>query len=103
MRYTSHSGRSRSFEAGYEGVINNLQRRYRETESEWVKQEIERLMMQKPCPACNGRAAQAGVPRGDHRRHEHRRVLQAQHQSRRCGASIPLRAQRARADDRAAR
>src|SRR5438477_1094603 len=54
MRYVSHSGRSRSFEAGYEGVINNLQRRYRETDSEWVKQEIERLMMQKPCPACNG-------------------------------------------------
>ena len=54
MRYVSHSGHSRSFEAGYEGVINNLQRRYRETESEWVKQEIERLMMQKPCPACNG-------------------------------------------------
>src|SRR6202790_23279 len=54
MRYVSHSGHSRSFEAGYEGVINNLQRRYRETESDWVKQEIERLMMQKPCPACNG-------------------------------------------------
>ena len=54
MRYVSHSGHSRSFEAGYEGVINNLQRRYRETESEWVKQEIERLMMQKPCPTCNG-------------------------------------------------
>jgi excinuclease ABC subunit A len=54
MRYVSHSGRSRSFEAGYEGVINNLQRRYRETESEWVKQEIERLMMQKACPTCNG-------------------------------------------------
>ena len=54
MRYTSHSGHSRTFEAGYEGVINNLQRRYRETESEWVKQEIERLMMQKPCPVCKG-------------------------------------------------
>ena len=54
MRYVSHSGHSRSFEAGYEGVINNLQRRYRETKSEWVKQEIERLMMQKPCPTCNG-------------------------------------------------
>ena len=54
MRYVSHSGHSRSFDAGYEGVINNLQRRYRETEFDWVKQEIERLMMQKPCPACNG-------------------------------------------------
>ena len=54
MRYVSHSGHTRSFEAGYEGVINNLERRYRETELEWVKQEIERLMMQKACPACNG-------------------------------------------------
>ncbi|HZS15456.1 MAG TPA: excinuclease ABC subunit UvrA [Candidatus Dormibacteraeota bacterium] len=55
MRYVSHSGHTRSFEAHYEGVIPNLERRYRETESDWVKQEIERLMMQKPCPACDGR------------------------------------------------
>ncbi|HKB47190.1 MAG TPA: excinuclease ABC subunit UvrA, partial [Ktedonobacterales bacterium] len=55
MRYVSHSGHTRSFEAHYEGVIPNLERRYRETESDWVKQEIERLMMQKPCPACNGK------------------------------------------------
>ena len=54
MRYVTHSGHTRSFEAGFEGVIPNLERRYRETESDWVKQEIERLMMQKPCPACNG-------------------------------------------------
>src|ERR1700688_4273352 len=54
MRYVSHSGHSRSFEAGYEGAINHLQRRYLATESEWVKQEIERLMMQKPCPTCKG-------------------------------------------------
>ncbi|HEY2705370.1 MAG TPA: excinuclease ABC subunit UvrA [Candidatus Dormibacteraeota bacterium] len=55
MRYVSHSGRARHFEAHYEGVIPNLQRRYRETDSDWVKQEIERLMMQRPCPACAGR------------------------------------------------
>ncbi|MEA2671620.1 MAG: excinuclease subunit [Chloroflexota bacterium] len=55
MRYVSHSGRVRHFEAHYEGVIPNLERRYRETDSDWVKQEIERLMMQRPCPACEGR------------------------------------------------
>jgi excinuclease ABC subunit A len=55
MRYVSHSGTVRHFEAHYEGVIPNLERRYRETDSEWVKQEIERLMMQRPCPACQGR------------------------------------------------
>jgi excinuclease ABC subunit A len=54
IRYVSHSGYARSYDAGFEGVVNNLERRYRETESDWVKQEIERLMMQKPCPACNG-------------------------------------------------
>jgi excinuclease ABC subunit A len=54
IRYVSHSGYSRSYDAGFEGVVNNLERRYRETESDWVKQEIERLMMQKPCPACHG-------------------------------------------------
>jgi excinuclease ABC subunit A len=55
MRYVSHSGTVRHFEAHYEGVIPNLERRYRETDSDWVKQEIERLMMQRPCPACRGR------------------------------------------------
>ncbi|MBV8528288.1 MAG: excinuclease ABC subunit UvrA, partial [Candidatus Dormibacteraeota bacterium] len=55
MRWVTHSGHTRSFEASYEGVINNLQRRYRETDSEWVKQDIERLMMQKPCPTCGGK------------------------------------------------
>ncbi|MFI5312915.1 MAG: excinuclease ABC subunit UvrA [Candidatus Dormibacteria bacterium] len=54
IRYVSHSGYARSYDAGFEGVVNNLERRYRETESDWVKQEIERLMMQTPCPACNG-------------------------------------------------
>jgi excinuclease ABC subunit A len=55
MRYVSHSGGVRHFEAHYEGVITNLERRYRETDSEWVKGEIEQLMMQKPCPVCQGR------------------------------------------------
>ncbi|HZB97418.1 MAG TPA: excinuclease ABC subunit UvrA, partial [Candidatus Sulfotelmatobacter sp.] len=54
MRYVGHRGFTRHFDAHYEGVITNLQRRYRETDSEWVKEEIERLMMQKPCPACKG-------------------------------------------------
>ncbi len=54
MSYVSHAGDTRAFDAHFEGVITNLERRYRETESEWVKQDIERLMMQRPCPACNG-------------------------------------------------
>ncbi|MFN2582789.1 MAG: excinuclease ABC subunit UvrA [Candidatus Dormibacteria bacterium] len=55
MRWVTHSGHTRTFEASYEGVIPNLERRYRETDSDWVKQDIERLMMHKPCPACGGK------------------------------------------------
>jgi excinuclease ABC subunit A len=53
--YTGHSGRSHTMKVHYEGVIPNLERRYKETESEWVKSDIESLMMQKPCPVCEGR------------------------------------------------
>ncbi|WP_417308631.1 excinuclease ABC subunit UvrA [Devosia sp.] len=38
----------------FEGVIGNLQRRYRETESAGMREEIERYMSQAPCVACNG-------------------------------------------------
>src|SRR6266545_1939732 len=49
-------GRRRSFEykTVFEGVVPNLQRRYQETESENQKEEIERYMLNKPCPACKG-------------------------------------------------
>ena len=40
--------------ASFEGVVNNLERRYKETNSEWVKAEIESVMMNMPCPACGG-------------------------------------------------
>ena len=39
----------------YEGVIPNLKRRYKETNSEWMKQEIAKLMVNTTCPVCNGR------------------------------------------------
>ena len=38
----------------FEGVRGNLLRRYHETESDWIREEIERYMVFKPCPACNG-------------------------------------------------
>ena len=38
----------------FEGVITNLERRYKETESEWSREEIERYMTATPCDACNG-------------------------------------------------
>lgn len=38
----------------FEGVINNLERRYNDTSSEWAKREIEELMYNMPCPECRG-------------------------------------------------
>ncbi|RWF35089.1 excinuclease ABC subunit UvrA [Mesorhizobium sp.] len=38
----------------FEGVIPNLDRRWKETESAWMREEIERFMSATPCPACNG-------------------------------------------------
>src|SRR5256886_6246079 len=53
--YRTRYGHSRWYEAPFEGVVPNLQRRYEETQSEYLKQELERYMSDKPCPACKGR------------------------------------------------
>ncbi|MHA1145392.1 MAG: excinuclease ABC subunit UvrA [Candidatus Helarchaeota archaeon] len=42
------------FRRKYEGVINNMQRRYRETKSEWSRELTESFMQERTCPACNG-------------------------------------------------
>lgn len=42
------------YEGSFEGVINNLERRYRETRSEHIRHYIERFMDMNPCPYCNG-------------------------------------------------
>ena len=38
----------------FEGIINNLERRYIETTSEWIRDWIEKYMIELPCPTCNG-------------------------------------------------
>jgi len=48
-------GGGRAFNTTYEGVIPNLQRRHRETDSEFIRRDIERFMQEKPCYACHGR------------------------------------------------
>ena len=45
----------------YEGVVNNLERRYKETDSEWTRQEIEQYMVIKVCPKCKGKRLRAEV------------------------------------------
>jgi excinuclease ABC subunit A len=45
-RYTTHKP--------FEGVLPNLQRRWRETESDWIRQDLTRYQMMSPCSTCNG-------------------------------------------------
>ncbi|MBA2520599.1 MAG: excinuclease ABC subunit UvrA [Chloroflexia bacterium] len=52
--YKSKNGRMRSYDVVYEGVIPNLKRRYDTTSSDWVKEELERYMAERPCPTCHG-------------------------------------------------
>ncbi len=54
IEYTKEYG-SGTFDTPFEGVIPNLQRRYRETQSDWSKQEIEAFMRNTPCPVCRGK------------------------------------------------
>src|ERR1700730_18630232 len=53
--YKNQYGHERWYEAPFEGVVANLQRRYEETQSDFLKAELERYMSDKPCPTCKGR------------------------------------------------
>ncbi|HEX4013727.1 MAG TPA: excinuclease ABC subunit UvrA [Candidatus Cybelea sp.] len=52
--YTSRGGKTWEYRSSFEGVANNLQRRYSETSSDYVKEEIEKFMSASVCPACKG-------------------------------------------------
>jgi excinuclease ABC subunit A len=54
VRYRSRQGNEHSFSTTFEGIVPNLERRYRETSSETIKAEIERYMTTRPCPTCGG-------------------------------------------------
>ena len=54
VRYRNRYGRERAYAARFEGIVNNLQRRYRETDSELAREKIEEYMSVRPCPDCNG-------------------------------------------------
>lgn len=53
-KYRVSLGGGRSFETTYEGVVPNLERRHKETESDFVRRDIERFMQERPCHACHG-------------------------------------------------
>ena len=52
--YQSRAGHTWNYESTYEGVVNNLQRRYNETSSDYVKEDIERYMSATSCALCKG-------------------------------------------------
>ena len=54
VRYRARNGNTHTFRTSFEGIVPNLQRRYRETGSEMIKTEIERYMTTRPCPTCGG-------------------------------------------------
>ena len=54
VSYTNRFGRRRSYKVRFEGIVNNLQRRYEETDSESSRERIEGYMAEQPCPQCKG-------------------------------------------------
>ncbi|NCO10660.1 excinuclease ABC subunit UvrA [Candidatus Saccharibacteria bacterium] len=53
-RYEVSLGDGRSYSAVYEGVIPNLERRYKETDSDFMRKDIERFMRERECHVCHG-------------------------------------------------
>jgi excinuclease ABC subunit A len=54
QKYTVNLGAGRTYESTYEGVIPNLERRHKETDSEFMRKDIERFMRERECHACHG-------------------------------------------------
>ncbi len=55
LHYHNRDGRQATFDAAFEGVIGNLERRYRETNSEYIREKISEYMSDRPCPTCQGK------------------------------------------------
>jgi len=55
MVYKNTNGNEFKFTRAFEGVITNLERRYRETNSEWMREKISEFMSDRPCPSCGGK------------------------------------------------
>jgi excinuclease ABC subunit A len=54
ISYRNRRGHSRSYFAQFEGIINVLERRYEETDSEYARARISQYMSLQPCPSCHG-------------------------------------------------
>lgn len=54
VQYENQFGAKREYETSFEGVVPNLMRRYKETDSDYIRQSIEEYMTALPCPVCKG-------------------------------------------------
>ena len=54
FRYENDYGQIRDNHINFEGVLSNVDRRYRETSSDYTREQMERYMAEQPCPACTG-------------------------------------------------
>jgi len=54
QKYTINLGAGRTYQSTFEGVIPNLERRHKETDSEFMRKDIERFMRERECHACHG-------------------------------------------------
>lgn len=48
-------GETKEYDATYEGILEHMRQRYSETQSEYIRSEIEKFMVEKPCPVCEGK------------------------------------------------
>ena len=55
VKHRTHRGQSYEWDTKFEGVIPNLERRYKRTESDYMRHQIERYMSARPCPSCAGK------------------------------------------------
>ena len=54
FRYTNEFGGTRDSDIYFEGVLSNVERRYKETSSDYIREQMEKYMAQRPCPTCDG-------------------------------------------------
>src|ERR671920_13317 len=54
VSYRNRMGRKRSYMTNFEGIVPNLERRYKETDSDYSREKIEEYMTLRPCPECKG-------------------------------------------------
>ncbi|WP_432352752.1 excinuclease ABC subunit UvrA [Sporosarcina sp. A2] len=54
FKYTNEFGQTRDNAIYFEGVLSNVDRRFKETSSDYVREQMEKYMAQRPCPTCGG-------------------------------------------------